>query len=304
MSSLALCQVGPTAARSPRSRPCGAAAVQRSVQQAALQRRSAAAAADRHRLQRRPAAAADRRHLQLVRAAAEQPSVATSSTDEDRVPPGCSRYTVSLNKPLGLVLEEGQGGRGVYVAEVAAGGNAQNFAPEISVGDELVATNGLTFTTERQYQDNIVQGGACRLAAWPCCALHAAAAHPAVVTASLPTPTRSFPPAAGETYVRVNVRNESFKTVMVRCACRGGLGPAACCCVAAPRRPHLGPLLMRDAWPCPQSHTTPPRLHAGRHRLHQAPPEGGSRISALPAVRARPCCPQRRARLAAVASFR
>lgn len=34
---------------------------------------------------------------------------------QDRVPPGCSRYSVSLAKPLGLVLEEGKGGRGVYV---------------------------------------------------------------------------------------------------------------------------------------------------------------------------------------------
>ncbi len=39
---------------------------------------------------------------------------------QDRVPPGCSRYTVSLPKPLGLVLEEGKGGRGVYVVSKLA----------------------------------------------------------------------------------------------------------------------------------------------------------------------------------------
>lgn len=72
---------------------------------------------------RRPAAAGARRRLQLsARAAAEQPSVATASTDEDRVPPGCSRYTVSLPKPLGLVLEEGKGGRGIYVVSWAGDG--------------------------------------------------------------------------------------------------------------------------------------------------------------------------------------
>lgn len=27
---------------------------------------------------------------------------------EDEIPPGCSRYTVQLSKPLGLVLEETQ----------------------------------------------------------------------------------------------------------------------------------------------------------------------------------------------------
>lgn len=45
-------------------------------------------------------------------------------------------------------------------AEIAPGGNAAAFAPEISVGDELVATNGLTFTTEQVYNDNVVRGGA------------------------------------------------------------------------------------------------------------------------------------------------
>ncbi len=38
-------------------------------------------------------------------------------------------------------------------------GNAAEMAPEISVGDELIATNGLTFTTEQVYNDNIVRGG-------------------------------------------------------------------------------------------------------------------------------------------------
>lgn len=110
------------------------------------------------RVQRRRAAAAGR-----LAAEPEGASVATSSTDEDRPPPGCARYTVSLPKPLGLVLEEGKGGRGVYVAEILAGGNAAVLAPEIAVGDELIATNGKTFTTEQTYNEQIVKGGERRM---------------------------------------------------------------------------------------------------------------------------------------------
>lgn len=73
--------------------------------------------------QRRATAAAPPPRLLSVRAAAEQQgsTEATQSSDsDDRVPPGCSRYTVSLSKPLGLVLEEGKGGRGVYVVSAGA----------------------------------------------------------------------------------------------------------------------------------------------------------------------------------------
>ncbi|KAL4419627.1 hypothetical protein ABPG77_008568 [Micractinium sp. CCAP 211/92] len=118
----------------------------------------------------------------VARAEVEQAAAAAAtssgefSDSEDRVPPGCARYTVELPKPLGLVLEEGQGGRGVYVAEIAAEGNAARLAPEISVGDELIATSGMVYTTEQEYQGNRVRGG--------------------------------------ETYVRLNVRNNDFKTVM------------------------------------------------------------------------------------------
>ncbi|KAL4443216.1 hypothetical protein ABPG75_010971 [Micractinium tetrahymenae] len=118
----------------------------------------------------------------VARAEVEQAAAAAAtasgefSDSEDRVPPGCARYTVELPKPLGLVLEEGQGGRGVYVAEILAEGNAARLAPEIGVGDELIATNGMVYTTEQEYQGNKVRGG--------------------------------------EQYVRLNVRNNDFKTVM------------------------------------------------------------------------------------------
>lgn len=67
------------------------------------------------------------------------------------------RYSVTLSKPLGLVLEEKNSG-GIFVAEIPAGGNAARL-PEISVGDELVATSGYTRTTEQMYGETIVRGG-------------------------------------------------------------------------------------------------------------------------------------------------
>ena len=123
--------------------------------------------------------------MQQQEAAAAATSAAAAageqSDGEERVPPGCARYTVKVPKPLGMVLEEGPGGRGVYVvsggsgrhcawlaparrlpidphhtrnlaisqAEVFPEGNAARLGPEISVGDELIATSGLTYTTQQ-----------------------------------------------------------------------------------------------------------------------------------------------------------
>ncbi|KAK9806074.1 hypothetical protein WJX72_000187 [[Myrmecia] bisecta] len=89
-------------------------------------------------------------------------------------PPGCARYTAVLGKPLGLVLEERKSG-GIFVAEVQVGGNAERDG-QISAGDELLATSGITHTREMQYQDNIVK--------------------------------------TGETVVRLTCRGENFNTVM------------------------------------------------------------------------------------------
>jgi hypothetical protein len=55
----------------------------------------------------------------------------SSSDSEDRPPPGCARYTVELPKPLGLVLEEGPGGRGVFV--VSGNTTQLSASPEESV---------------------------------------------------------------------------------------------------------------------------------------------------------------------------
>lgn len=46
-------------------------------------------------------------------------------------------------------------------AEVIPGGNADRCG-EVSVGDQLIATSGLTYTTQQKYQDNWVPGGACQ----------------------------------------------------------------------------------------------------------------------------------------------
>jgi hypothetical protein len=43
-------------------------------------------------------------------------------------------------------------------AEIPAGGNAAKSG-EVSVGDQLIATSGFTYTTQQKYQDNWVKGG-------------------------------------------------------------------------------------------------------------------------------------------------
>jgi hypothetical protein len=42
---------------------------------------------------------------------------AVAETEEDKPPPGCSRYEVRIKKPLGLVLEEDKTGK-IFVAEI------------------------------------------------------------------------------------------------------------------------------------------------------------------------------------------
>jgi C-terminal processing protease CtpA/Prc len=76
----------------------------------------------------------------------------------DQVPAGCSRYTVSLGKPLGLVLEERKATGSIVVAEIVPGGNAEKSGV-ISIGDQLIATSGYTRTTEQMYGDIAVRGG-------------------------------------------------------------------------------------------------------------------------------------------------
>jgi hypothetical protein len=55
---------------------------------------------------------------------AAQQAVSTSSGDSEVVPQGCSRYSISIKKPLGLVLEQNKDTGVIVVAEIAPEGNA------------------------------------------------------------------------------------------------------------------------------------------------------------------------------------
>jgi hypothetical protein len=87
--------------------------------------------ARQHQHQQRISAAAARWRAraevqQQEAAAAEAAAAAGEESDsEERVPPGCARYTAKIPKPLGMVLEEGPGGRGVYVVSGSRAGSAQ-----------------------------------------------------------------------------------------------------------------------------------------------------------------------------------
>ena len=59
---------------------------------------------------------------------------------------GAARVRVEAKKPLGLVLEERRGG--VFVGEVSPEGSC---AEEVRVGDELVQTSGVVYTSSEDY---------------------------------------------------------------------------------------------------------------------------------------------------------
>eukprot|EP01023_Acetabularia_acetabulum_P014093 TRINITY_DN1692_c0_g1_i1.p1 TRINITY_DN1692_c0_g1~~TRINITY_DN1692_c0_g1_i1.p1 ORF type:complete len:151 (+),score=17.60 TRINITY_DN1692_c0_g1_i1:84-536(+) len=79
------------------------------------------------------------------------------STDENKIPPGCSRYQIQLRKPLGLVLEETKEGK-ILVAEVVPKGSAEQIG-EVTVGDELIATSGVTYSGSSDYAGTQVRTG-------------------------------------------------------------------------------------------------------------------------------------------------
>uniref|UniRef100_A0A061R660 PDZ domain-containing protein n=1 Tax=Tetraselmis sp. GSL018 TaxID=582737 RepID=A0A061R660_9CHLO len=68
-----------------------------------------------------------------------------------------NRYKVTLSKPLGVVLEEDRSGS-IYVAELIPDGNAIKSGL-IREGDRLISTSGYVYTTEAEYQGNQVRGG-------------------------------------------------------------------------------------------------------------------------------------------------
>ena len=87
-----------------------------------------------------------------------QSSPAEVAADEP-IPPGCSRYTVRICKPLGIVLEETDGL--LRVGDVQAGGNAErhnetaNADSIIRTNDQLIAVSGYTRTGQAQVRDRI-----------------------------------------------------------------------------------------------------------------------------------------------------
>ncbi|CAI5518990.1 unnamed protein product [Closterium sp. Naga37s-1] len=104
-------------------------------------------ASPHQRLPQRPA-------RQVAAVAAE-----TASTEDDSAdvpPPGCSRIKIELARPLGLVLEERAGG--IFVAEVAQGGNAEATGL-VDAGDQLIATSAIVFDDSDSYGGVVVKKG-------------------------------------------------------------------------------------------------------------------------------------------------
>ncbi|KAG1660372.1 hypothetical protein FOA52_012665 [Chlamydomonas sp. UWO 241] len=98
---------------------------------------------------------------------------ATSTSSVDGSGSG-KRFTVSLKMPMGIVMEQNGGDAApIVVTEVKAESAGEKEG--VRVGDVLVATSGVTFSKEVDYNGVWVK--------------------------------------AGETIVRLNVRGESFKTV-------------------------------------------------------------------------------------------
>ncbi|CAI5459422.1 unnamed protein product [Closterium sp. Yama58-4] len=83
----------------------------------------------------------------------------TASAEDDSAdvpPPGCSRIKIELARPLGMVLEERAGG--IFVAEVARGGNAEATGL-VDAGDQLIATSAIVFDNSDSYGGVVVKKG-------------------------------------------------------------------------------------------------------------------------------------------------
>ena len=102
------------------------------------------------------------RHQLVVASAQQQQEQQQQTTDvqssRDDIPAGCSRYSINLSKPLGIVLEENNQGV-ITVAEIVPGSNADKADTPISVGDVLIATSGLSRTRESTYGETKVYSG-------------------------------------------------------------------------------------------------------------------------------------------------
>lgn len=102
----------------------------------------------------------DDRKTRLVATSASFSSVSSTSASPengDKPPPGCSRISVEIGRPLGLVLEEDVNGN-IFVAEVAKEGNAEKLGV-IDVGDQLIATSAVVYEDSDSYGGVLVRKG-------------------------------------------------------------------------------------------------------------------------------------------------
>lgn len=88
-------------------------------------------------------------------------SMNSLAVDRPQVPEGCSRYTVELSRPLGLVLEERSSGE-IFVGDVPAGGQAAREGM-VQAGDLLISVTGVAYTKESSYQGAVVRSGETRV---------------------------------------------------------------------------------------------------------------------------------------------
>ncbi len=100
---------------------------------------------------RRAPAALRRTAPARTRCAAEPASA------EDMAPAGCERIRLSLKKPLGLVLEANTAGE-IYVVDVVPEGSAAKDG-RIEVGDQLISTSAIVYTSEDDYGGVAVKTG-------------------------------------------------------------------------------------------------------------------------------------------------
>lgn len=77
-------------------------------------------------------------------------ALSTADFGEDATPPpGCSRYSVNIKKPFGLVFEQDKESLVITVAELTAEGAAERAG--VGIGDQLIATSGVTYGRTEEY---------------------------------------------------------------------------------------------------------------------------------------------------------
>lgn len=77
-------------------------------------------------------------------------ALSTADFEENATPPpGCSRYTVNIKKPLGLVFEQDTKTLVVRVAELSPDGAAERAG--VGIGDQLLATSGVVYGATEEY---------------------------------------------------------------------------------------------------------------------------------------------------------